>query len=117
LTLDNGTHRFSRNVCKELTFYVISQNIADLISIFEHDILNFIIFGPKRDDIIGERRKLHDEELSDLCFSLDIVRMIKSKIMRWVVHVVQLGEESGVYRGLVGKPEGKRPPRSPCIYS
>jgi len=52
---------------------------------------------------------LHNEELNDLYSSLNIVRVIKSRIMRWAGHVARMGEERGVYRVLVGKPEGKRP--------
>ena len=57
----------------------------------------------------GEWRRLHNEELNDLYSSPNIVRMIKSRIMRWAGHVARMGEERGVYRVLVGKPEGKRP--------
>jgi len=73
------------------------------------------IFGPKRDEVIGEWRKLHNEELNDLYCSPDIVRLIKSRRMRWVGHVARMGERRSVYRVLVGKPERKRPlgrPRS-----
>jgi len=66
------------------------------------------IFGPKRDEIIGEWRKLHDEELNDLYCSPNVVRVIKSRRMRWAGHVARMGERRGVYRVLVGKPEGKR---------
>jgi hypothetical protein len=66
------------------------------------------IFGPKRDEVTGEWRKLHNEELNDLYCSPDIVRMIKSRRMRWVGHVARMGERRGAYRVLVGKPEGKR---------
>jgi hypothetical protein len=65
------------------------------------------IFGPKRDEVTGEWRKLHNEELHDL-YSAIIVRVIKLR-MRWAVHVAHMGEGRGVYRVLVGKPEGKRP--------
>ena len=67
------------------------------------------IFGPRRDEVTGERRKLHNEELNDLYSSPKIVRVIQSRIMRWAWHVARMGEERGVYRVLVGKPEGKRP--------
>ena len=65
------------------------------------------IFGPRRDEVIGERRRLHNEELNDLYFSPNIVRVIKSRRMRWAGHVARMGEERGVYRLLVGKPEGR----------
>jgi len=67
------------------------------------------IFGPKRDVVIGEWRKLHNEELKDLYCSPNIVRMIKSRRMRWAGHVARMGERRGVYRVLVEKPKGKRP--------
>jgi hypothetical protein len=66
------------------------------------------IFGPKREEVTGEWRKLHNEELHDLHSSPNIEWLIKSR-MRWVRHVAWMGEERGVYRVLVGKPEGKRP--------
>ena len=67
------------------------------------------IFGPKRDEVAGEWRKLHNEELNNLYSSHNIVRVIKSRRMRWAEHVARVGERRGVYRVLVGKPEGKRP--------
>jgi hypothetical protein len=66
------------------------------------------IFGPKRDEVTGEWRKLHKEELNGLHYLPNIVRVIKSRRMRWAGHVARMGEERGVYRVLVGKPEGKR---------
>jgi hypothetical protein len=66
------------------------------------------IFGPKRDNVTGEWRKLHDGELHDLYSSPNIVRVIESRRMRWTGHVAQIGQERGVYRVLVRKPEGKR---------
>jgi hypothetical protein len=67
------------------------------------------IFGPRRDEVTGEWRKLHNKELNDLYCSPNIVRVIKSRRMKWVVHVARIGERRGEYRVLVGKPEGKRP--------
>ena len=66
------------------------------------------IFGPRRDELTGEWRKLHNEELNDLYSSLNIVRVIKWRRLRWAGHVARMGEER-VYRVLVGKPEGRRP--------
>ena len=66
------------------------------------------IFGPKRDEVTGEWRKLHNEELRDLYSSPNIFRVIKSRRMRWAGHVERMGERIGAYRGLVGKPEGNR---------
>ena len=67
------------------------------------------IFGSKRDEVTGEWRKLRNEELNDLYSSPKIVRVIQSRRMRWAGHVACMGERKGVYRVLVGKPEGKRP--------
>ena len=63
----------------------------------------------KRDEVTGEWRKLHNEELSDLYSLPNIVRVVKSRIMRWAGHVARMGEGRVVHRVLVGKPEGKRP--------
>ena len=67
------------------------------------------IFGPRRVEVTGEWRGLHNDELNDLYSSPSIVRGIKWRRMRRVGHVACMGEERGVYRVLVGKPEGKRP--------
>ena len=67
------------------------------------------VFGPKRDEVIGEWRKLRNEELNDLYSLPNIVRVVKSRRMRWAGHVARMGEGRGVHRVLVGKPEGKRP--------
>jgi len=67
------------------------------------------IFGPRRDEVTGEWRKLHNEELNDLYSSPNIFRVIKSRRMRWRGHVVCMADRRGIYRILVGKPEGKRP--------
>ena len=67
------------------------------------------IFGPKRDELTREWRKLYNEELNDLHSSPNIFRVIKSRRIRWAGHVALLRERRGVYRVLVGKPEGKRP--------
>ena len=78
------------------------------LRVFENMVLRRI-FGPRRDEVTGEWRRLHNEELSDLNSSPNVVRVIKSRRMRWAGHVVRMGEERGAYRVLVGKPEGKRP--------
>jgi len=59
--------------------------------------------------VIGQWRKLHNEVLNDLYSSPNIVRVIKSRRMRWARHVARMGERRGIYKDLVGKPEGKRP--------
>ena len=65
------------------------------------------VFGPKRDEVTGEWRKLHNEELSDLYSLPNIVRVVKSRRMRWAGHVARMGKGRGVHRVLVGKPGGK----------
>jgi hypothetical protein len=67
------------------------------------------IFGPKRNGVMGGWRKLHSEELHNLYYSPGIIRVIKSKRMRWAGYVAGMEENRNVYRLLVGKPEGKRP--------
>jgi len=66
------------------------------------------VFGPKRDEVTGKWRKVHNEELNDMYSSPNIVRMIKSRRMRWAGHIARMGERRGVYRVLVGETEGKR---------
>ena len=78
------------------------------LRVFENRVLRRI-FGPKRDEVTGEWRKLHNEELNDLYCSPNIMRVIKSRRMRWAGHVARMGERRGVYRVLVGNSEGKRP--------
>jgi hypothetical protein len=78
------------------------------LRVFENRVLRGI-FGPKRDEAIGEWRRLHDEELNDLYSSPNVIRVIKSRRMRWTGHVARMGEKRGVYRILVGRPEGRRP--------
>jgi hypothetical protein len=77
------------------------------LRVFENRVLRKI-FGPKREED-GSWRKLHNDELHDLCSSPNIVRMIKSRRMKWAGHVARMGEGRDVYRVLVGRPEGKRP--------
>jgi hypothetical protein len=67
------------------------------------------IFGPKRDEVTGEWRKLHNEELRDLYSSQSLIKIIKSRRMRWAGHEARMGEKRNADRLLVGKPEGKRP--------
>jgi len=74
------------------------------LRVFENRLLRRI-FGPKTDDVTGEWRKLHNEELNDLYFSPNIIRVIKSRRIRWEGHVARMAERRGVYRVLVGKSE------------
>jgi hypothetical protein len=77
------------------------------LRVFENRVLRRI-FGPKREED-GSWRKLHNDELHSLYSSSNIVEVIKSRRMRWTAHVARMGEGRGVYRVLVGRPEGKRP--------
>ena len=78
------------------------------LRVFENRVLRRI-FGPKRDEVTGEWRELHNEELNDVHCSTNIVRVIKSRSIRWAGHVARMGERRGVYTVLMGRPEGKRP--------
>jgi hypothetical protein len=80
--------------------------------VFENRVLRKL-FGLKRDEVIGGWRKLHNEELHNLYCSPSIIRIIKSRRMRWAEHVARMGEERNAYRILVGTPEGKRPLERP----
>ena len=82
------------------------------LRVFENMVLRRI-FGPRRDDVTGDWRRLHNEELNDLYSSPNIVRVINSRRMRWVGYVVHMDEERGLSTVLVGKLEGKRPLRRP----
>jgi hypothetical protein len=78
------------------------------LRVFENKVLRRI-FGPKRDEVTGGWRKLHNEELRDLYSLPSIIRIIKSRRMRWVGHVARMGGKRNSYRLLVGKPDGMRP--------
>jgi hypothetical protein len=78
------------------------------LRVFENRVLRRI-FGPKRDEVTGEWRNLHNEEVHDLYSSPTTVRVIKSRRLIWARHVARMGEGRGVDRVLVGKPEGRRP--------
>jgi transcription termination factor 2 len=75
----------------------------------ENRVLLRRIFGPKRDEVTGEWRKLHNKEIGDLYSLPSIIRIIKSRRMRWAGHVARMEEKRNAYRLFVGKPEGKRP--------
>jgi hypothetical protein len=76
--------------------------------VFDNRVLRRI-FGPRRDGVTGEWRKLHNEELHNLYSSPNIIRTIKSRRMRWARHVARIGEKRNAYRILVGTPDGRRP--------
>jgi hypothetical protein len=78
------------------------------LRVFENRVLRRV-FGPKRDEVTGEWRKLHDEKLNDRYSLHNIVRVVKSRRMRWAGHVARMALKSDVHRVLVGKPEGNRP--------
>jgi len=78
------------------------------LRVFENRVLRKI-FGPKRDEVTGGWRELHNEEFNDLYSSSSIVQVIKSRRIRWAGNVARMGERRGVFRVLVGKPGGKRP--------
>jgi hypothetical protein len=78
------------------------------LRVFENRVVRGI-FGPKRDGVTGEWRRLHNEELNDLYSPPNIIRVIKSRRMRWAGHVACMGEGRGAYRILLGRPEGRRP--------
>jgi hypothetical protein len=82
------------------------------LRVFENRVLRRT-FVPKRDEVMGEWRKLRNEELHDLYSSPNIIRTIKSRRMRWAGHIARMGKKRNANRLLVGKPEGKRPQGRP----
>jgi hypothetical protein len=88
--------------------YIFVHLLCGVLRVFENRVLGRI-FGPKRDEVMGEWRKMHNEGLGNLHSSQNIIRQVKSRRMRWARHVARLGEETKVYKVLVGKSEGKRP--------
>ena len=101
-TPDDGT----RNCPQHVEFYSKNkfEKLVHLVGFIIR--IQFIvdIFGPRRNEVTGEWWRLHNEDLNDLYSSPNIVRMIKSRRMRWTGHVARMGEERRVYRVLVGKP-------------
>jgi len=99
-----------------MQFYAIQPRVLGSLTLREERRLRVCenrvlrrIFGSKRDEVIGEWRKLYNEELNDLYSSPNIIRAIKSRRMGWAGQVARMGDRSGVHRVLVGKSEGKRP--------
>jgi hypothetical protein len=86
----------------------------DRLRVLENGVLRRI-FGSKRDEVTGEWRKLHNEELNDLYSSPSIIQVTKLRSMGWVGHAAHIGERRVAYRVLLGKPEGKRPRGYPGI--
>jgi hypothetical protein len=82
--------------------------------VFENRVLTGI-FGPKRDEVTGEWRRLHNEELNDLYSSPNSIRVIKSRRMRWAGHVARMGEKRGACRILVGRPAGRNHLEDPGV--
>jgi hypothetical protein len=102
-----------RNIILPVVFYgcetwALTLREERKLRVFENMVLRRI-FGPRRNEVTGEWRRLHNEELNDLYSSPNIVRVIKSRRIRWTGHVAHMGEEREPYKVLVGKPEGKRP--------
>jgi hypothetical protein len=86
--------------------YTYKLREGNRLKVFENRVLRRI-YGPMRDEVTGEWRKFHTEELHNLYSSPDIIRQIKSRKMKWEGHVACMGEGRKVYRVLAGKPEGK----------
>jgi hypothetical protein len=91
--------------CETLSLTLREEN---RLRVFENGVLRRV-FGPKRAEVTGGWRKLHNEELHGLYSSPSIVRVIKARSMRWAGHVARMGEVRGAYNILVGRPEGRRP--------
>jgi hypothetical protein len=109
----NRNFKIYTNIILPVVFYgceTWSLNLREerRLRVFENGVLRRI-FGPKMDELAGEWRKLHNEKLNDLYPLPNNVRVVKSKRMRWAGNVVRMGEDRGVHRMLVEKPEGKRP--------
>jgi hypothetical protein len=110
--LRTGRSLLPRNIIFVFLIFISTWSLTlreeHRLRVFENRVLRGI-FGPKRDEVTGEWRKLHNEELRDLYSSPSIIRIIKSRRVRWAANVARMGEKRNVYRLLVGKPEGKRP--------
>jgi hypothetical protein len=94
---------FLSNVWYGCETWSLTLREGSRLRIFENWLLRREMFGPKRDEVTGEWRKLHNEELNDLYSSPHIIRIIKPKRMKWVGHVARLGQRRGAYRVWVGR--------------
>ena len=103
-----GLATLIRNVILNYLHKIILCHYIFSLRMFENRVLR-TIFGPKRDEVTDELRKVHNEELNDLYPSPNIVRVIKTRRVRWAEHVARMGERRGVYRVFIGKSEGMRP--------
>jgi len=93
----------------QVSYYSLKKQQRPNRSVLFLFIIFHYLFGPKRDEVTGEWRKPHNEELNDLYSLPNIVRVVKSRRMSWAGHVARMGKDRGVHRVLVGKPKGKRP--------
>ena len=85
--------------------WILTLREEKRLQVFENKVLRKI-FGPKRDDQTGEWKRLYNGELHDLYGKPDIIRIVKSRRLRWAGHVTRMGNERGTWKLLVGKPEG-----------
>jgi hypothetical protein len=92
--------------CKGVEAWSLTLREKHRLRVFENRVLSRIL-GPKRDEVIASWRKLHNEELHNFYSSPGIIRIIKSRRMRWVGYVAHIGEVRNVYTVLTGKPEGR----------
>jgi hypothetical protein len=110
------TFKYSQNIYNQLSSpllygceaWSLTLREERRLKVFENRVLRRV-FGPRRYEVTGEWRKLHNEELNDVYPLPNIVRVVKSRRMSWAGHVARMVEGRGVHRVLVGKPEGKRP--------
>jgi hypothetical protein len=106
----NGNIKIYRTIILPVVLYGC-ESWSLTLRVFENKVLRRI-FGPKKVEVTGEWRRLHNKELYAL-YSSNIIWVIKSRKLRWTRHVARMGERRGAYRGLVGKPEGRRSLRRP----
>jgi hypothetical protein len=96
------------DIAQDLSFNYCLLCTSIELGVFGNRVLRRI-FGPKGDEVTGEWRKVHNEELRDLYSSPSIIRIMKARRIRWAGHVARMGERRNAYRLLVGKPEGRKP--------